>query len=173
MKEFRFLLLDAGPIIKLFRFGLWDDFIEKCDVTICSTVAHQSKWTSQENTDTCIDLEPYNQANRIRLVDVELSAVEAFYEKFDLSYKADLHPGEKETLAFLDSSSEPWLVCAADGAVFRALGLLGKGEQGVSLEKVLAEIGLGRELEWQYTERFRQKYTSLGQMDCIQGGGLA
>lgn len=28
MKKFRFLLLDAGPIIKLFSLGIWDDFIK-------------------------------------------------------------------------------------------------------------------------------------------------
>jgi hypothetical protein len=38
MKKFQFLLLDAGPIIKLFELGLWDKFIEKCDVTIPRTI---------------------------------------------------------------------------------------------------------------------------------------
>ncbi|OHB62714.1 MAG: hypothetical protein A2Y77_16120 [Planctomycetes bacterium RBG_13_62_9] len=172
MNKFRFLLLDAGPIIKLFELGLWDNFVEKCDVTICRTVAQEGKWAHGEKQDICIDLETYGRAGQMSILDVDLSVIKTFYEKFDSLYKADLDPGEKETLAFLDSSSEPWLVCAADGAVFRTLGLLGKGEQGVSLEKVLAEIGLARALEWQYTERFRQKYTRLGQMDSIQDKGL-
>lgn len=43
MKKFSFLLLDTGPIIKLFELGIWDDFIKRCDVTISRTVAEQAK----------------------------------------------------------------------------------------------------------------------------------
>jgi hypothetical protein len=172
MKKFQFLLLDAGPIIKLFELGLWEDFIDKCDVTLCRTVAQQGKWASQEDQDICIDLETYERANRIRILDVELPVVKAFYERFDLSYRTELHPGEKETLAFLHSSSEPWLLCTADAAVFKTLGVLGRSAQGISLQEALAQLGLGRNLEWKYSERFRQKYTALGQADSIQGKGL-
>ena len=75
-------------------------------------------------------------------------------------------------LAFLYSSSVDWLVCAADGAVFRVLGMLGKSEQGISLEEVLKQIGLYRNIEWQYTKKFREHYTRLGQKDFIQERGL-
>ena len=172
MKRFQFLLLDAGPIIELFELGIWDKFINKCDVTICRTVADEAKWASQERQDICIDLESYEREGRIRMVDVELTVINAFRDKFDPLYKAAIHDGEKETLAFLDSSPEGWLVCAADAAVFRVLGILGKAEQGVSLEEVLGQVGLGRSVEWKYSERFRRKYTSLGQADSIQGQGL-
>ena len=46
MKKFQFLLLDAGPIIKLFELGIWDDFIKRCDVTISQTVANEAKYAS-------------------------------------------------------------------------------------------------------------------------------
>jgi len=172
MKKFQFLLLDAGPIIKLFELGLWDDFIGKCNVTICSTVAREAKWASREFEDTCIDLDGYHHNGRIQIIDVELPVVRAFSDKFGLSYKAMLHDGEAETLAFLCNSSEKWLVCTADAAVFKTLGVLGRSLQGISLQEALAQLGLGRDLEWKYTERFRQKYASLGQMDSIQGRGL-
>jgi len=171
MKKFRFLLLDAGPIIKLFELGIWDEFISRCDVTVCRTVAEEARWASQELEDIRIDLEREEQEGRIRVVDVELSVVKAFYDKFDALYQAVIHDGEKETLAFLDSVSERWLVCAGDKAVFRVLGLLGKAEQGISLEEVLEQIGLGRHLDWPFTKRFRNKFTSSGQTDAIQGGG--
>ena len=32
---------------------------------------------------------------------LDISTVKAFYDKFDLSYQAVIHAGEKETLAFL------------------------------------------------------------------------
>ena len=80
----------------------------------------------------------------------------------------DIHAGEDETLAFLLNSVEDWKVCAADKAVFRVLGYLGRTEQGISLEEVLSEIGLGRASDWKFSKRFREKYTKLGEIDAIQ-----
>ncbi|MHC4517423.1 MAG: hypothetical protein ACYTAS_02435 [Planctomycetota bacterium] len=172
MKKFQFLLLDAGPIIKLFELGIWDKFISRCDVTICRTVAEEAKWATRDMEDICIDLERDEEEGRIRVVDVQLSLAKAFYDKFDTSYQAMLHDGEKETLAFLFNSSEDWRVCAADKAIFKVLGVMGRSKQGASLEKILTQIGLGRQLNWPYTEKFRQQYTRLGQTDSIQDQGF-
>ena len=174
MKKFRFLLLDAGPIIKLFELDIWDSFIGKCEVTISRVVADEAKWASQEYEDIRIDLGPYEEQGRVRILDVELSVVKSFHDKFDAVYKALVHDGEKETLAFLCHCSENWLLCAADKAVFRVLGLLGKGEQGISLEEVLKDIGQSRtDLELQYTKKYRDKWTHVGQEDAIQDRGLS
>jgi len=172
MKKFQFLLLDAGPIIKLFELDIWDAFIERCDVTISKTVAVEAKWASQEFEDIRIELERYEEQKLIKIIDLELSVVKAFYDKFNLTYK-DIHDGEKETLAFLCKSSENWKVCSADHVVFRVLGLLNKADQGISLEEILVEIGLSQsKLELKYTKRFREKWTRKGQVDFTQGQGL-
>jgi len=168
MKKFQFLLLDAGPIIKLFQLGIWDEFITRCDVTVSRTVAEEARYASREFEDICIELESYEAQKRIAVVDTELSNIKAFHEKFGLTYRAIIHAGELEILAFMLGSSENWRVCAADKAVFRVLGMLGRGEQGISLEEVLRQIGLYRDLESQYTKRFREKFTRIGQMDSIQ-----
>jgi hypothetical protein len=171
MKKFQFLLLDAGPIIKLFELGIWDTFIKKCDITISKIVADEAKWASQEFQDISIDLEHYKE--QIKIIDVEFSVVKTFYDKFKLLYQADIHDGEKETLAFLCDSSEKWLVCSADRVVFKVLGLLGKANQGISLEEILQKVGLSRQnLERKYTKKFREKHTRLGQVDSIQDKGL-
>ena len=174
MKKFPFLLLDAGPIIKLFELGIWDDFVEKCDVTVSRIVANQAKYASREFEDISIDLEPYEKQGRIRILDIEPSVVKTFYHRFDILYKAIVHDGEKETLAFLCNSSENWLVCAADKAVFRVLGLLGKPERGISLEEILKQIGQSRgDLGPEYTKKYRDKWTRIGQADSIQDKGLS
>lgn len=165
-------MLDAGPIIKLFQLEIWDEFITKCDVTITRTVAEETKYASLEFEDICINLDVYEEKSLIKIIDVELSNVKAFHDKFDLSYKTNIHDGEKETLAFLYNSTDDWLVCAADGAVFRTLGLLARAEQGISLEEVLIRIGLSRQLEWKYTKKFREKYIRIGKIDSTQNKGL-
>ena len=63
MKRFPFLLLDAGPIIKLFELGIWDDFIRKCDVTISSIVADEAQYASREDYDVYINLESYSEVS--------------------------------------------------------------------------------------------------------------
>lgn len=171
MKKFPFLLLDAGPIIKLFSLGVWDDFIKHCDVSISRIIADNEALFTEDG-EKRINLKLYEEENLINIIDVQPSVVKIFYDKFDRLYKPDIHSGEKETLAFLCDSSEDWRVCAADGAVFRILGLLGKSSQGISLEEVLSEIGLSQNLEWQYTKKFREKYTGIGQADSIQDRGL-
>jgi len=182
MKRFPFLLLDAGPIIKLFSLGIWDEFIKSCDVTISRIIAEdQALYT--EDGEKSIDLKPYEEKNLIKILDTNISIVKRFVDKFDPLYKPDIHDGEKETLAFLYESSENWLVCSADHVVFKILGLFGKGDQGISLEEVLTKIGLGSIVKWQkvtpqdkhnwpYTKKFHEKYTHLGQVDFIQGKGL-
>ncbi|MBN2182532.1 MAG: hypothetical protein JW715_11520 [Sedimentisphaerales bacterium] len=174
MKKYQFLLLDAGPIIKLFELGIWEQFIKACDVTITRTVAeNEVVFASKGDDKEYIDLMPYEQDGKIKIVDIESSDVTSFYNKFDLTYQAIIDPGENETLTFMLSSDEKWLVCAADHVVFRILGLLGMSEQGVSLEEVLKNIGLSsHQLEWQYTKKFREKYTNLGRLDSIQDRGL-
>ena len=173
MKKYQFLLLDAGPIIKLFELGIWEVFVNRCDVTISQTVADQAKWASQEAQDIRIDLDPYAHQGRIKIIDIDASLAKSFFDRFDRLLQAEVHPGEKETLAFLCDSTEDWKLCSGDGAVFQVLGLLGKAEQGVSLEDILGQIGLSRgDLGWEYSKRFRAKYTRLGQADSIQGRGL-
>jgi len=169
MKRFQFLLLDAGPIIKLFELGVWDAFIKNCDVTVCRIVANEAKWASQEFEDIRIDLDSYEKQDLINIEDVDLSLVKNFYDRLNRRYKDSVHDGEKETLAFLFHASEDWIVCSSDGAVFRVLGLLGRAEKGISLEEILIQIGLSRELKKQYTKKFREKYTNIGQIDSIQG----
>jgi hypothetical protein len=182
MKRFQFLLLDAGPIIKLFQLGIWDRFIERCEVTITSAVAAEAKWASQGYADIRIDFETYR--DRVNIVEQEAAIANTFYIKLPTAYKddVDVQDGEVQTLAFLCGSSGDWFLCSADHAVFRILGLLGKGEQGISLEEALKQIGLQpnicwekityRDEDWKYTRKFREQWTRKGQTDCIQGEEL-
>lgn len=167
-RKFQFLLLDAGPIIKLFELGIWDEFIKRCDVTISRTVTEQPIFYGEADAKEYIDfgLKSYEETGRIRIIDMQPSVVSDLIKPLRGHY--DIHAGEDETLSFLLNSAEDWKVCAADKAVFRVLGYLCRAEQGISLEEVLSKIGLGRASEWKFSKRFREKYTKLGEIDAIQ-----
>ncbi len=168
MKKFQFLLLDAGPIIKLFELGLWENFIDKCNVTICRTVAEDELVYYEVAGDKkYIDYALKSYEDRIEIKDVDLSTIKTFRKSIPVFYGID--PGEEETLALMFSSTEEWEVCTSDKAVLKLLGYFGKSEQGISLEEVFKQVGYSNKLEWKYTERFREKYTEEGQIDKIQG----
>lgn len=133
MKRFPLLLLDAGPIIKLFELGIWDKFLQACDVTVSKVVDNEVKWASREFEDVRIDLAPYEKKGLLRIFDCDATAVGSFYSKLSRAYKnlIDADDGEVTTLQFLLASSEKWVLCSTDGAVFRLMGLLGRGEQGI------------------------------------------
>lgn len=174
MKKFQFLLLDAGPVLKLFELGIWGKFIEKCEVTITRTVVQQECLYYEEDGVRYNINFPFEQATQqghIKIVDVNPSEAKQAIDKLNhLNY--DIHSGEKETIAFFLKSSEDFRICAADGAVFRFLGYIGKGEKGISLEEVLNKTGLGGQLEWRFTKKFRDKFTKIGQADKIQNTKL-
>ena len=171
MKKFQFLLLDAGPIITLFGLHIWDEFLKRCDVSISQTVANEAKWASQEFEDIRIDLESYK--DQINIFDIDPSLAKSFLDRFDEIYKTGIHDGEKETLAFVCNSPERWLLCSGDKAVYQVLGLLGRGEQSISLEEILEQIGLPQsQLRREYTKKFREIWIRKGRIDSIQDKGL-
>jgi hypothetical protein len=170
MKKFQFLLLDAGPVLELLRLGLWNKFTESCDVYMTPAIVEEVIKLNFEYTDQKVNLTSSTQLN-VTIRDVELPVIKRFFELFDSTYQGNIHR-ERETLAFLWNRPEQWFLCSADGAVFRVLGLIGKAERGISLEEILEQIGLKQNLVWQYSKRFREKYTQMGQVDLIQNKGL-
>ena len=183
MKKFQLLLLDAGPVIKLFEMGLWDRIIEKCDITITRTVAEKEViFVQKDSGKEYIDLIPYENKG-LKIIDVSPKIVSDFFGKFDLCYQPIIDDGEKETLAFLADSPEKWIVCSSDAIVYKILANLNKTEQGISLEELLQQTGLGSGINWKnvtpkdpknwkYSKAFREKYTREGQIDSIQNKGL-
>lgn len=173
MKKLRFLLLDANIIIKLHELGLWGQVLDRCDVIVSQTIVdHEAKYYRDATTDHLIDLASDIAAKRISVVEVDTASVKAFLDRFDPVYFGEMDPGETESLAYLISSKDPCLICSSDAIVFRILGCLGLVEQGLSLETILQQVGLGRSLTYQFTERFREHWTKRGQQDGMRGIGL-
>ena len=176
MRKLQFLLLDAGPIIKLFELGLWGKFIGRCGVVVSRTVVEEAVHTGQCDCLSYIDF-PFEEADeqgRIKIVDMTLPAIQSFLRDSTIGMKYAIDPGEAETLAFLSDSSENFILCTADGPVFSALGFLDKAQSGISLEELLQKSGLSTspKLEWRFSKKFREKYTRIGQLDFIQDRGL-
>ena len=173
MKKFRLLLLDANIVIELFRQGIWERVIELCDVYLSRTVAEEEAhfFVDEQRERQDFDLRLYAQDGRITVFDVMATEVASFCAGFQPSYMESLDPGEAESLAFLFSSTEACFISSADKIVYRVLGNLNRGDQGVSLEEVLQQIGLGRPLTRAFTKEYRQQWTQMGARERVQGSG--
>ncbi len=172
MKKFRCLLLDAGPIIELHRLNIWERFLEHCDVSVAQIIIDEEAQFAGEGLDKeYFDLTDDITQGRIQVIDQDLSIVAEFQKTIPITL-AQIDPGELETLAFLVNQDRSWKVCSGDNAMYRVLGYLGRGEQGISLEEILQNIGLGHNLTKEYTKTFRINCTNAGKAEGIQRGRI-
>lgn len=177
MPKLKLLILDAGVVIKLHEWRLWEQVIAKCDVHLSSIVAgREAKYHHADGDDWGQDIE-LDQAIRDKKIAIfEVLAVDivAFKNRFDANYFCDLDDGEAESLAYLTGHPKLDLkVSSGDAIVYKALGNLNLVDQGISLEEILQQIGLSRRInEVQYTKAFREQMTAAGSKDRLQGRGV-
>jgi hypothetical protein len=172
MKKFRLLLLDANVVIELFRQGIWERLIEACNVHLAHTVTTEAHFYEDDlGARHDFDLGQWSRAGKITVFDVMPSELTTFRAQFDPTYFEKLDPGETESLAYLVNSKDTCLVCSADAIVYRVLGNLNRGEQGIAVEEILQKTGLGRQLSWRFTKAFRETWTRKGFQERVSGIG--
>lgn len=118
-----------------------------------------------------IDLSVYINAGLITVFDLASSDLTEFRSKFNPVYFEKLDPGETESLAYLLKQSDDCRICSADKIVFRVLGNIYRAEQGVSLEEILKQIGLGRTLAREFSKDYREQWTQKGFQEGLGGIG--
>jgi hypothetical protein len=173
MTRLRCLVFDANVVIALFERGLWQAVLSRCELVLAQTVVGEADfYVDHDGVRHTIDLQPDIDAGRVRVVSIGATRVAAFQARFDPLYVQKLDPGETESLVFCLAEGQEYLLCSSDAVVFRVLAQLDRTEQGVSLEEVLASVGLGRPLDRPYTKSFRKEFASKGLQDRLAGMGL-
>lgn len=174
--KFSLLVLDAGVVIKLFELGLWKHVISQCDVHLSKVVADQEVHfhspTDHQPHGQPIDLSGDIADSRVHVFECVLPQIVSFRQRFDQNYSQDLDPGELESLAWLFSQQNDYLICSGDAIVYRVLGATGRTEQGISLQEILDKIGHSKSLTWPYTKEFREEKSKQGSIDQFQNRGL-
>ena len=175
MPKLKLLILDAGVVIKLHEWNLWEQGIAKCDVHLSSIVAGFESKYYRVDGDDCkdIDVSRAIQDGKITVFEVTPADIPAFKNRFDASFYCALDDGEAESLAYLTSRPKlDWKISSGDAIVYKVLGNLNIVEQGIALEEILQQIGLSRKInDFQYTRAFREQMTKVGSTDRIQGRG--
>jgi hypothetical protein len=173
MPLLKLLILDANEVIYLHETGLWHAVLSRCEVYLSRTVAEaEAQYYRRSDVDEIIDLSDDITQGREKVVERTITELKAFTDLFDPTYLESLDLGEAESLAYLVQTKDTYLISSGDAIVFRVLGLLNRGDQGISLEEVLQKVGLGRSVARQYTKQFRERYAREGEQDSIRGRGL-
>jgi hypothetical protein len=163
MAKFKLLLLDANVVIQLFRFGIWDQLVERCHVHLARTVVKEAHFFKDENGERVdFDVAPDADAGRLSVFEVSAKNIERFSQQFEPLFLERPDAGEAESLAYLVSLPPESRLCSSDAIVFRVLGALNLAERGISLEELLPKVGLGRAVPYRFSRRFRQKWTQEG-----------
>ena len=173
MKRFKFLLLDADVVIKLFSLGLREALVKQCEVHLSEIVVAESNYfEDSEGERHDIDLAPYIRDGRIQVFSHSAADLQKFRSSFDSMYLEKLDPGETESLIhLLCPENENLLLCSGDAIVFRVLGNLQITEKGISLEEILDRFGWRRNLEPCFTKKWPQQWSQTGLGDSMFGGG--
>jgi hypothetical protein len=173
MPKLKLVMLDANVIIKLHEIGLWDKVVATIDIHLAQTVVDEAHfWTDAAGERQEIDLRPDTEAKRITVFAMDAVELASFLARFDPVYRPEIDPGEMESIAWMEKSKEEYVFSSADLAVYRVLGLLGRGDQGISLEELLQRIGNTKQLEPRFSKVVREKFTKEGVQDQVRGRGL-
>lgn len=172
-RKLKSLLLDANIIIELHRLRLWDEVTAKWCVLLAETVVGEAQFYSDDKgVPYDIDLQPYIDEGKVDVFELTPSEVQGFLGKFGPIYLEQLDPGEAETLAYLLGGQDRGQLCSADKIVYRVLGNASRSADGISLEEVLQQVGLGRSLDRPFTKAYREEWTKKGFADHLGGRGL-
>ena len=173
MPRLKLVMLDANVIIKLHELGLWDKVVASIDIHLAQTVVDEAQfWIDAAGERKEIDLRSDIEAKRIAVFEMDAVELGNFLARFDPVYRPEIDPGEMESITWMEKSQEDYLFSSADLAVYRVLGLLGRGEQGISLEELLQRIGNTKQLEPRFSKAVRERFTKEGQQDKVRGRGL-
>lgn len=169
-------LLDADVVIETHALGIWQTFLERCRVLFASTVVHEEALFFRRDINGIpqdINLPILVEAGKVMEVSALVEEIVVLRALFDRVFIETLHAGEIEALALLKAGKAPGsLFCTGDARAIQALAMARMSERGISLERLLRNIGLGRRLRKQFTEGFFKQNLRIGQVNRITGQGL-
>ncbi|MBU1398630.1 MAG: hypothetical protein ABIJ52_16755 [Pseudomonadota bacterium] len=170
------VLLDANIIIEAYHLGIWDKLIEKVEISVSSIVAHTEALFYDhkgKRVPESINLNNLIAAGKIKEHTASYEDLAELYSLFDRVFIEGIHEGEAECLALIQQQRvKDTLFCSGDAAAIQALAMLGRSEDGISLEALLKKTGLKQSLRRQFTEKFFRENLRQGAQNRIMQTGL-
>jgi len=170
------VLLDANVVIKAHELRVWLQLTERYELILPSTVIRNEAryFQTAKRVRKPIRLQELLAKGEIAELSASAEELARVHAIFASWFLGTLDSGEAEALALLKANKAPAAYfCTSDAPAIKALAMIMMSEQGISMETLLAKVGLKKNLERQYTEDFFRTNIRLGQIARITGEGLA
>lgn len=173
MSKPRLLLLDAGIVTRLIQWGYWYKVISSYEVHLAGTVIDEvERGYPDDNDQWCsCSIQQYIDSGEVFRFDLSIKQLIEFASLFGSQFLDALHGGEQESLAQLFALPETdTAICSGDNIVFRILGAMLRGYQGISMEEVLSAIGITYiEMPHNFKKKWREQLTHKGKVEGFSG----
>ncbi|MEN6440521.1 MAG: hypothetical protein ABFD97_18260 [Syntrophobacter sp.] len=168
------VLLDANIIIEAYSQGVWEVLVDKLELVVSSIVAREEAlFFVRGELPQAINLRKLISEGRVTEIAATSELMISINGYFDRNFIEGLHEGEAEALALVRAGSiGEALYCTGDAIAIQALAMLGHFEIGISMESLLKQAGLQKQLDIQFTEKFFRTNIGIGKENRITGRGL-
>lgn len=171
------VLSDANVIIKCHRLGIWESMLTQCQMMTTEIIGRtESLYFEAGRQKVAINLNTDIDSGLLGILGASAEDLLWLHSVFSRSFMDDsLHAGELEALAVIHAGkANNALFCSGDGLAIQGLAMLGADSIGISLEKLLQNIGFsGHKLEPWFGEKYFQTNVTKGRLNLVGGIGTA
>jgi hypothetical protein len=164
-KKSNLIILDANVVIDAHKENYWSSLIHGHRIHLPAIVIRDEiqYFNSGNNIKKGIQLTPLLKKGLIFELEASLEDDKYLQSLVKPEFLCAFDPGEREALALLKNNKyKDFFFCTADRAAVKGLGILSLSEKGISVEKLLAKIGITKPLKNHFTEDWFQKQLRQG-----------
>lgn len=165
-KKLKQIVVDTVVIIDAHEYSYWKSLCKAYHIAVPAIVLEKEAFYFQSDRGK-IGMNPteWLMQNQVTRIEAELEDFETLRKKLSSDFMASLDAGELEALAILMSKShKDILFTTADKAAIKALGVLGIGSRGISVEELLKNSGINpkERLPLKFTKKWFQQILTEG-----------
>lgn len=156
----KLVILDANVIIELFKKDLFASVINRYHLHIPETIkAECIYYYDALGNKVDINLDQYSENPKMTIVSANADQYIKLACKLKEDFYRSIDDGEKEALALIHSAEDDEMMfCSGDLPAIKALGVIGRSSQAISLESLLSNIGIrNTNLKGNYTQKVLEK----------------
>lgn len=168
IKKLPSILADAVIVIGAHQEQCWELLYNSYQIAIPATILEDEIFYFKSEDDKKVIMpSKWVQEGRIQRLEAELFDYQALQEKLSDIFMKSIDSGELEALALLGSKKHTdYLFTTADRAAIKALGILGWGSRGISMEALIERVGGSHQMLKRLPKHFTKKWFNA----CLQEG---
>jgi hypothetical protein len=167
IKKSKQIITDAVVVIHAHECSYWNQLCNIYQIALPATILENELfYFSSDKGKKGLNPSHWVKQGMVSRLDAEIDDYEILSKKLSTHFMHAIDAGEKEALAVLMSEKfKDYLFTTADKAAIKALGILGLGSRGISVEELLKQLGSSAnkiKLSSQYTKSWFQKNIAEG-----------